>query len=167
MNEKALHTLEYDKIVTLLEERASSAPGKALCRAITPLTDITRIEMLQEETAAAVGRIFAKGSISFGNTFDVNASLLRLQLGSALGIRELLQICKLLENASLVRAYGRKEREDQPDDVLTILFTGLVPIPSATNESRLCIVTEEEVSDNASSTLRHIRRNIRSACELM
>lgn len=165
MNEKALHTLEYDKIVTLLEERASSAPGKALCRAITPLTDITRIEMLQEETAAAVGRIFAKGSISFGNTFDVNASLLRLQLGSALGIRELLQICKLLENASLVRAYGRKEREDQPDDVLTILFNGLDPIPSVTNEIRRCIVSEDEVSDNASSTLRQIRRNIKSAGE--
>ena len=165
MNEKALHTLEYDKIVTLLEERASSAPGKALCRAITPLTDITRIEMLQEETAAAVGRIFAKGSISFGNTFDVNASLLRLQLGSALGIRELLQICKLLENASLVRAYGRKEREDQPDDVLTVLFNGLDPIPSVTNEIRRCIVSEDEVSDNASSTLRQIRRNIKSAGE--
>ena len=165
MNEKALHTLEYDKIVTLLEERATSAPGKALCRAITPLTDITRIEMLQEETAAAVGRIFAKGSISFGNTFDVNASLLRLQLGSALGIRELLQICKLLENASLVRAYGRKEREDQPDDVLTVLFNGLDPIPSVTNEIRRCIVSEDEVSDNASSTLRQIRRNIKSAGE--
>ena len=157
MNEKALHTLEYDKIVTLLEERATSAPGKALCRAITPLTDITQIETLQEETAAAVGRIFAKGSISFGNTFDVNASLLRLQLGSALGIRELLQICKLLENASLVRAYGRKEREDQPDDILTILFNGLDPIPSATNEIRRCIVSEDEVSDNASSDLRQIR----------
>ena len=165
MNEKALHTLEYDKIVTLLEERATSAPGKALCRAITPLTDITQIETLQEETAAAVGRIFAKGSISFGNTFDVNASLLRLQLGSALGIRELLQICKLLENASLVRAYGRKEREDQPDDILTILFNGLDPIPSATNEIRRCIVSEDEVSDNASSNLRQIRRNIKAAGE--
>ena len=165
MNEKALHTLEYDKIVTLLEERATSAPGKALCHAITPLTDIEKIETLQEETAAAVGRIFAKGSISFGNTFDVNASLLRLQLGSALGIRELLQICKLLENASLVRAYGRKEREDQPDDILTILFNGLDPIPSVTNEIRRCIVSEDEVSDNASSTLRQIRRNIKSAGE--
>lgn len=165
MNEKALRTLEYDKIVALLVERASSAPGKALCRAIAPLTDIAQIETLQEETAAAVGRIFAKGSISFGNTFDVNASLLRLQLGSALGIRELLQICKLLENASLVRAYGRKEREDQPDDILTVLFNGLDPIPSVTSEIRRCIVSEDEVSDNASSTLKQIRRNIKVSGE--
>ena len=165
MNEKALRTLEYDKIVALLVERASSAPGKALCRAIAPLTDIAQIETLQEETAAAVGRIFAKGSISFGNTFDVNASLLRLQLGSALGIRELLQICKLLENASLVRAYGRKEREDQPDDILTVLFNGLDPIPSVTSEIRRCIVSEDEVSDNASSTLKQIRRNIKLSGE--
>lgn len=165
MNEKALRTLEYDKIVALLVERASSAPGKALCRAIAPLTDIAQIETLQEETAAAVGRIFAKGSISFGNTFDVNASLLRLQLGSALGIRELLQICKLLENASLVRAYGRKEREDQPDDILTVLFNGLDPIPSVTSEIRRCIVSEDEVSDNASSMLKQIRRNIKVSGE--
>ena len=52
MNEKALHTLEYDKIVTLLEERATSAPGKALCRAITPLTDITRIDINIEKGQA-------------------------------------------------------------------------------------------------------------------
>ena len=122
MNDKALHTLEYDKIVSLLEERATSAPGKALCRALMPLADISAINSLQEETAAAVGRIFAKGSISFGNTFDVRPSLLRLDLGSALGTRELLSICKLLENAGLVRAYGRKEREDTPDDILTALF---------------------------------------------
>ncbi len=165
MNEKALHTLEYDKIVSLLEARATSAPGKALCRELAPLTDLLEINTLQEETACAVGRIFAKGSVSFGNTFDVSASMLRLELGSALGIHELLMIAKLLENAGLVRAYGRKEREDAPDDILTPSFNALEPLPQATAEIRRCILSEDEISDNASAKLRQIRKNIKSAGE--
>ena len=165
MNEKALHTLEYDKIVSLLEARATSAPGKALCRELAPLTDLLEINTMQEETACAVGRIFAKGSVSFGNTFDVSASMLRLELGSALGIHELLMIAKLLENAGLVRAYGRKEREDAPDDILTPSFNALEPLPQATAEIRRCILSEDEISDNASAKLRQIRKNIKSAGE--
>ena len=165
MNEKALHTLEYDKIVSLLEARATSAPGKALCRELAPLTDLFEINTMQEETACAVGRIFAKGSVSFGNTYDVSASMLRLELGSALGIHELLVVAKLLENAGLVRAYGRKEREDAPDDILTPSFNALEPLPQATAEIRRCILSEEEISDNASSKLRQIRKNIKSAGE--
>ena len=165
MNEKALHTLEYDKIVCLLEARATSAPGKALCRELAPLTDLFEINTMQEETACAVGRIFAKGSVSFGNTYDVSASMLRLELGSALGIHELLMVAKLLENAGLVRAYGRKEREDAPDDILTPSFNALEPLPQATAEIRRCILSEEEISDNASSKLRQIRKNIKSAGE--
>lgn len=165
MNEKALHTLEYDKIVSLLEARATSAPGKALCRELAPLTDLLEINTMQEETACAVGRIFAKGSVSFGNTYDVSASMLRLELGSALGIHELLMVAKLLENAGLVRAYGRKEREDAPDDILTPSFNALEPLPQATAEIRRCILSEEEISDNASSKLRQIRKNIKSAGE--
>ena len=161
MNEKALHTLEYDKIVSLLEARATSAPGKALCRELAPLTDLFEINTMQEETACAVG----KGSVSFGNTYDVSASMLRLELGSALGIHELLMVAKLLENAGLVRAYGRKEREDAPDDVLTPSFNALEPLPQATAEIRRCILSEEEISDNASSKLRQIRKNIKSAGE--
>ena len=120
---------------------------------------------MQEETACAVGRIFAKGSVSFGNTYDVSASMLRLELGSALGIHELLMVAKLLENAGLVRAYGRKEREDAPDDILTPSFNALEPLPQATAEIRRCILSEEEISDNASSKLRQIRKNIKSAGE--
>ena len=165
MNEKALHTLEYDKIVSLLEARATSAPGKALCRELAPLTDLFEINTMQEETACAVGRIFAKGSVSFGNTYDVSGSMLRLELGSALGIHELLMVAKLLENAGLVRAYGRKEREDAPDDILTPSFNALEPLPQATAEIRRCILSEEEISDNASSKLRQIRKNIKSAGE--
>ncbi|MCR5294549.1 MAG: endonuclease MutS2 [Lachnospiraceae bacterium] len=163
MNEKALHTLEFDKIINLLTERASSAPGKALCAKTHPLTDIREIDRLQEETAAAVSRVFARGSISFGNNSDVRGSLLRLDLGSALSIREILAVTKLLENAGTVRNYGKKQREDAPDDVLSPLFEVLESLPQITGEVRRCILSEEEISDNASPKLRQIRRSIKLA----
>ena len=165
MNEKAIHTLEFDKIIARLTEHASSAPGKEKCRALLPLASIAEIEAMQDETAAALSRIFAKGSISFGNTVDIRGSVKRLEIGSSLSIHELLVICKMLENTALVRAYGRKEREDTPDDCLSGMFGALDPLTGDTAEIRRCIISEEEISDNASSNLRSIRRNIKSAGE--
>ena len=165
MNDKALHTLEFDKIIDLLAGRASSEPGRAKCRALRPLTDLDEINMLQDETAAAVARLFAKGSISFGNTVDVGLSLRRLEMGSALNIREILEICKLLENAGLVKNYGRREREDAPEDCLSGMFNSLEGLRPVTDEIRRCILSEDEISDNASSTLRSIRRNMKAAGE--
>ena len=165
MNDKALHTLEFDKIIDLLAGRASSEPGRAKCRALRPLTDLAEINMLQDETAAAVARLFAKGSISFGNTVDVGLSLRRLEMGSALNIREILEICKLLENAGLVKNYGRREREDAPEDCLTGMFNSLEGLRPVTDEIRRCILSEDEISDNASSNLRSIRRNMKAAGE--
>ena len=112
---------------------------------------------------AAVARILKKGNISFGSTFDVRASLKRLEIGSALGIYELLQIARLLENTALVRAYARRERESEEDDVLTEMFAALEPCTQETAEIRRCILSEEEISDAASPALRQIRRSIRIA----
>ncbi len=165
MNEKALHTLEYDKIITRLSACATSGPGKEKCKSLAPLYDFSQIESMQEETSAALSRIFAKGSISFGNTYDIRGSLKRLEIGSSLGIHELLEICKLLENAANVKAYGKKEREDIPDDILASMFGAIDPLKDKSAEIRRCIVSEDEISDDASSALRTIRRNIKSAGE--
>lgn len=163
MNEKALKTLEYDKIIAALTEHATSDPGRTLCRNLIPLSDQDEIETMQEETACAVSRIFRKGSISFGNTVDIRASLKRLEIGSSLGTRELLSIAKLLENAGLVSSYGRFERSDAPRDVLSASFDALNPLRNLTDEIRNCILAEDEISDNASSALRSIRRSIHAA----
>ena len=163
MNDKSLHTLEFDKIVAHLAELASSEPGRRRCLELTPSSSLPEIERLQSETEAAVARILKKGNISFGSTFDVRASLKRLEIGSALGIYELLQIARLLENTALVRAYARRERESEEDDVLTEMFAALEPCTQETAEIRRCILSEEEISDAASPALRQIRRSIRIA----
>lgn len=163
MNEKALHTLEFDKIIGQLAALASSQPGKELCRALVPLDSPAEINRMQDETAAAVERILKKGSVSFGSTYDVRASLRRLEIGSALGIHELLEIAKLLENTAVVRAWAKRDRDEDAEDILTPMFQALDPLASEVAEIRRCILSEDEIADDASSALRSIRRSIRVA----
>ncbi len=165
MNEKALHVLEYDKIIEKLTGFASSPPGKEKCRNLLPSDSLPEINRLQDETAAAVSRILQKGSISFGSTHDVRASLKRLEIGSSLGTHELLMIAGLLENAGLVRAYSARARDNESDDILTPMFSALDPLKADSAEIRRCILSEEEISDDASPNLRQIRRSIRSSGE--
>lgn len=160
MNQKTLTKLEFDKIVALLEEEASSFRGRQLCRKLKPLTDIDRIHTLQEQTAAAFTRIVRKGKISFGDAAPVEESMKRLEIGGALTIPELLRICRLLANAGRAAAYGRHDTQEDSADCLDILFDQLNPLTSLSNEISRCILSEEEISDDASSNLKRIRRSI-------
>ena len=162
MNKKALKTLEYDKIIDLLAARASSPMGEALCRALVPQEELDTIRRMQQETGAALNRLFKKGSISFGNARDLRSALGRLALGSSLNQTELLSIAGLLENTARVKAYGRKERPDAPGDCLDRLFELLEPLTPLSGEIRRCILSEEEISDDASPGLRQVRRSIRT-----
>ncbi len=160
MNKKTLTKLEYDKIIELLTEHASSFGGKERCRRLKPHTDIETIRTAQEETAASFTRIVKKGRPSFGGVNPVNDSLRRLEIGGVLGSGELLRICRLLEAAGRAKAYGRHDNADNTEDCLDAYFTQLVPVSALTNEINRCIVDEDEISDDASPVLKHIRRQI-------
>lgn len=163
MNEKAYRALEYDKIITRLTEKASSPMGQELCRKLKPSIDIEEIRTMQIQTKDALTRLFKKGNISFGSVKDVRGSLKRLEIGSTLGISELLAICGLLENTSRVKAYSRGDREDTLPDSLDGMFAALEPLTPLTTEIRRCIPSADEISDDASSTLRQIRRSMKAA----
>lgn len=158
MNEKALSTLEYDKIIEMLTSRASSPLGKTRCETLVPSTSLAEIEYKQQQTQDALTRLFQKGNLSFGGVKDVRGSLKRLEIGSTLGITELLHICGLLENTSRVKSYGRRERDNGLPDSLDPLFDALEPLPNLSTEIRRCILSEDEISDDASSGLKQIRR---------
>ncbi len=160
MNKKTLAKLEYDKIIDLLTEHASSFSGKERCHRLKPHTDIEEIRTAQDETAAAFTRIVKKGRPSFGGVNPVNDSLRRLEIGGVLGSGELLRICRLLEVAGRAKAYGRHENADLAEDCLDAYFTQLIPISPLTSEIRRCIIDEDEISDEASPALKHIRRQI-------
>ena len=160
MNAKVLKTLEYNKIIDRLTERATSDPGRRLCRELEPMTELEEIQAAQRETADALTRLFKKGSISFGSNRELGLSLRSLEIGSILSAPELLRIALLLENAARVKNYGRKDREDAPDDSLTVLFNGIEPLTQLSNEINRCILSEEEISDDASPGLKRVRRSM-------
>ena len=160
MNKKTLTKLEYDKIIDLLAEHASSFSGKERCRRLKPKIIIEEIQTAQEETSAAFSRIVKKGRPSFGGCNPVNDSLKRLEIAGILGSGELLRICKLLECAGHAKSYGRRDNADEGEDCLDVYFSRLEPITPLSSEIRRCILEEDEISDDASSNLKHIRRSI-------
>ena len=161
MNEKALRTLEYTKIIERLTELAGSSIGKELCRNLKPSSNLAEIEAAQKQTSDALSRIYQRGSISFSGVQDVRGSLKRLEIGGSLSALELLRIAKLLETTSRVKSFGRLENSDREKDSLDDMFDGLQPLANLYNEIYRCILSEDEIADDASPALAKIRRSIR------
>ncbi len=159
MNTKVLTTLEYTKIIDLLTEKADSEPGKKLCRELVPSTDLSAIRTTQRETKDALARLFRIGSTSFGSNRDLGFSIRSLEIGSSLSMSELLKLASFLDNVSRIKTYGKKEREDLPNDSLDAYFEGLTPMTQLANEINRCILSEEEMADDASPKLKSIRRS--------
>ena len=157
MNTKVLTTLEYNKIIDLLTEKADSEPGKKLCRELVPSTDLSAIRTAQRETKDALARLFRIGSTSFGSNRDLGFSIRSLEIGSSLSMSELLKLASFLDNVSRIKTYGKKEREDLPNDSLDAYFEGLTPMTQLANEINRCILSE--MADDASPRLKSIRRS--------
>ena len=159
MNTKVFTTLEYNKIIDLLTEKADSEPGKKLCRDLVPSTDLSTIRTAQRETKDALARLFRIGSTSFGSNRDLGFSIRSLEIGSSLSMSELLKLASFLDNVSRIKTYGKKEREDLPNDSLDAYFEGLTPMTQLANEINRCILSEEKMADDASPKLKSIRRS--------
>lgn len=162
MNQKALKVLEYNKIIQLLAEQATSDAGKKRCLELIPMTDKQLITDAQAQTADALSRIYRKGNISFGGLKDPGFQMKRLEIGGCLNAAELLSICTLLEITRRAKAYSRENRDDLPADSLDVLFAGLEPLTPLLEEIRRCILAEDEISDDASPALHSVRRTIRN-----
>ena len=161
MNEKALRTLEYTKIIERLTELAGSSIGKELCRNLKPSSNLAEIEAAQKQTSDALSRIYQRGSISFSGVQDVRGSLKRLEIGGSLSALELLRIAKLLETTSRVKSYGRLENSDREKDSLDDMFDGLQPLANLYIEIYRCILSAVDIADDESPDLAKIRRSIR------
>ena len=160
MNKKVLKTLEFHKIIETLTEKAGSEPGKALCRELVPMTSLSDITLAQKQTSDALSMLFSKGSTSFGGNKDVSHSLRSLEIGSTLSASELLKIAGLLDNVARIKNYGRSSREDAPETSLTAFFDGLEPLSPLAAQINRCILSEEEIADDASPGLKHVRRQM-------
>lgn len=162
MNQKVLRTLEYNKIVKRLAEYAFGADTKERCLSLLPSTSLSEITNAQQQTKDAMNRSLKKGRLDCSGIKPLSSAIRRVEIGGTMNIEELLGLCKLLETARRVKAYGRKEREDIPSDSLSELFDGLEPLSPLCDEICRCIISVDEISDEASSNLKSIRRSIRS-----
>ena len=160
MNAKVLRVLEYDKVIHMLEQKATSDPGRQLCRDLVPMTDLAQIEQAQTETADALTRIFQKGSLNFGSNKPLGMCLRSLEIGSTLSSEELLRIAGLLENTARVKNFGRSDKDEEQQDSLTEYFHCLEPLAPLSKEIRRCIIDVDEIADDASPTLKKIRRSM-------
>ena len=158
MKDRTLRTLEYHKMIERLSECAGSACGKERCREIVPLTDLGEIERLQEETQDALSRVYAHGSLSFSGVHDIRASIKRLDMEAGLSAGELLHVGSLLVAVKRIRDFGAG---DEREDSLSERFRMLEPLTSIANEIDRCIISEEEIADDASAGLKNVRRQIR------
>lgn len=165
LNTKAIKTLEYNKIIDKLVQYAGSTLGKERCSKLLPMDNLEDITHSQKETSDALTRILQKGSISFSGLKDIRGSIKRLEIGSTLGMGELLQISSVLDVTLRVKAFSRNESDEVESDTLDMRFSLLEPLSPINNEIKCCIVSEEEMSDDASSTLKHIRRTIKNTNE--
>ncbi|MBR1470331.1 MAG: endonuclease MutS2 [Lachnospiraceae bacterium] len=161
MNAKVLHTLEFDKITAILAGFAGSAPAKHLCETLRPSQDPVWIDHAQEETAAALARLLKSDRLSFGANFDVRRLMKDAGIGRMLSMSELLSIAGLLACTAAVSEYGVETGApaEEPQDCLADYFLRLDPLPQLFNEISRCILSEEEMADNASADLSEIRRS--------
>lgn len=163
MNKKVLTVLEYNKIIDMLAGYASSPLGKEMCLKLEPYSEPDVIEAEQKNTEDAFNRLVKKDNISFGSNKNVILSMKTLDIGSTLSQTELITVANFLDNVNRVKSYGRKERPDEPEDSLTVMFDELQPYTQLAEEIHRCIISEDEISDDASPNLRKIRREIVAA----
>lgn len=167
MNNKSLKILEYDKIISRLTEHASSEPGRRLCMNLLPSTDIEEVTRSQKITTDAVSRIYRRGNISFSGLKDIRGCVKSMEVGSTLGMRELLDISALLNTAAAAKRYGASDAEDENAvrDSLFEMFNSIEPLATVNNEIKRCIISEEEIADDATPELKNIRRQMKNCAE--
>ncbi len=165
MKERTFAILEYDKIIQRLENSAASALGKKKCRELLPSTDPEEIRTRQQETADALTRIYRKGNLSFSGVPDIRDSIKRLEISSPLSAIELLRISSVLTATLRVKSYGKgitaRESEEEYSDTLSERFELLEPMSQNNQEIMRCILSEEEIADDASPGLRSVRRQMK------
>ena len=167
MNKRTLRVLEYYKIIEQLTSYATTPSGKRMCERLKPMTDIITIDKEQEETADALARVYQHGSVSFSGVYPINEALKRAEVGASLSVSELIDVAKLLKVSEHAKQYGEKaESKDEEgvtgrNDSLTTYFDSLVPLNHLAREINRCILSEDEIADDASAGLKNIRREMK------
>ncbi len=164
MNEKSLKVLEFNKIKDLLVEKAESELGKDLAKAIKPITDINQIRILQQETEEALSLLIQRGNPPLYGINSIAMEIKRVEIGGSLSPGALLKISDSLRVSRTLKNYIKETKEDKSPSypIIENLVESLRAFKNIEDEINNAIINENEISDNASSSLRSIRRQITS-----
>ena len=168
MNKRSIRVLEFNKILDQLSDYAVTEDAKRKVAGLRPYNDRNKIEQLQQNTRDAFVRLEKYGQVSFSGIKNIKESLKLLEIDSTLSASELLDMAALLEAASEVKKYGEiagsdEDSEHKVFDSLTPLFDELLPLEDISSEIRRCIISSDEIADDASGNLKAIRRKITSS----
>lgn len=160
MNEKTLRVLEYHKIKEMLINEAKSEMTKKILSEMMPELDVAQVQQLLLETSEASAIIIQKGSIPLSQLKDISGFVKRSQKGGALLPKQLLEILQNLRVVKNIKNFFREDDMGEQEGTITSLVHALVTHRNLEDDIDRCIISEEEISDNASTELRNIRRNI-------
>ena len=159
--EKAVKTLEYDKILSRLAACCSVEAGREKILTLRPEGDVERVKRLQKETASARRISAIKGTPSLSAHPSIPGIVERATKGALLNPMELLRVAALLHAVDAAKKYGEALTDE--DAVLGEIFRRLLPERGLEHEITRCILSEDSIADDASPALYSIRRKM-SAC---
>lgn len=163
MNEKALNILEYKKIIELLTAEATCQMSKDMAKGLCPDTNIRAISEELRSTTQAVDLIVHKGGLPTEGFYDIEGIVSLAKKGGVLTAKQLLMVHYNLSVCENVMDFVKSDVPDIP--LLMSLIELIVPYPLLRTDIDRCIVSEDEISDNASPELKQLRRGIKNQNE--
>ncbi|MDO4176292.1 MAG: endonuclease MutS2 [Bacillota bacterium] len=159
MKDKTLNVLEYSKIIEMLKEQAGSEMTKKIISELKPVYDVREIREKQQETTEAVRLITAKGPLPVGGFYDIEGIAGFTRKGGVLTMAQLLKVLYNMKAAE--RTVTFMKGDDLPElPIIDAMVEIMAVHKSFAAELDRCIISEDEMADDASSELRSIRRAI-------
>jgi len=161
MNTKSLKVLEYYKIKEKVKEYTHTKAGKDIIDSLEPYTNIYEVREHLQETNEALLLLSKKGSAPFEGIYDVRDAISRASKGASLMPTQLLRIAQMLRCARLFKNYVGIKGDEESSRVLEDICIGIVPIKKLEDEIFIAIISDEEISDRASSLLYNLRKSLK------
>lgn len=161
MNEKTFRVLEYPKIIKLIADETVSGLGREIAMSLKPSNNIYEVKEWLQETSEAVDIILKRGRFPLEGIYDIRTALRKAEIGSILGMDELLLTSYTLGSARKIKTFMKEDRGDKAYPIIEDLVNLLSEYKHIENSINSSILNDEEISDNASSELNSIRRKIR------
>lgn len=162
--ERALKTLEYDKVRQQVASYCTSSIGKSAIEELVPQTDFDKVVQLLEEMDEGLSILRVKGNVPMGGIFDVRPSARRAQIGGMLAAVELMEISSTIRASRILRNFIEDLEADEVIDIPHFISKkeAMPVLTGLQHEINNCIDDNGAVLDSASQTLRSIRQSLRA-----